>query len=703
MIKKCAGSLFFVASFAFTTSVFAFDFDVSSLDISGALQSQVSTGVAFRTEPQNAKLIGKTNLKGAENFCEGGTFGLSSAGVDCTKQAGNAAYLALPGIASVNTDNGDLNYRQGDIIASSFRYAPRLQVTHPDIGLDISAVAFYDPVNYRFSEYHPNNFEDNNGFQPRNTPRSKRAARQIGLGAKLLDAFVSTEIPLPGERRLSVKLGNQLLSLGTSTTLVLNGLNVVNPPDVNQLYRPGGDLRDVFQRVPLAVLSTNLVDSVTLLGFYQFQWRPAVVPPIGSFYSTIDYVGAGDPYLVLIFGKQREDPNNLAGPAKRTPGSAKLISNAGRTVLFEADHKPGNDGQFGFNLNYSPEWLGSTSFDLTYLNLHSSLPTVSVRAPQFGCAHDAVGPADAFQRCRGFTLNPVGGLELVPIDTAKGFVDYARNVHALGLSFSANLGAVSWTGEAVYRPNQPFQIDATDLGFAAIQAVLPANDINYGTVATIPGRRVAAPDYVETIYRKNPEVRAGQIIRGYERFQTLAYNTSFLMLLGASDNPFGADQVTALLELGGFQVFGLPPLDKLQLFEPGLQFHHSAGIDNTGAPNADQSTSSSDNRFNPSYQADGFATSFSAGYRVLTIVTYENVLPRVRMSPQFTFYHDVVGRAPQPSTEFIGGRIQASAGLSVVFRDRLSAMFRYNWYSGAGLANPLNDRDNVQVALTYDF
>lgn len=678
----------------------AFELALPILDLTGTLQSQISTGVTVRTENRSNDLIGKTNLPGQQNFCEDDLIGMGP-GVNCTKAAGNAAFLKLPGANTVNNDNGDLNYNKGDVVASSFRYAPRLQLTHPLFGIDVSAVAYYDPVNYRFTEYHPNNTQDNNGFQPRNTPRNKAAAREIGLGVQLLDAFVSAQLPLPGERQLSVKLGNQLLSLGTTTTLVLNGLNTVNPPDVNLRNVPGSDLRDVFRRVPLAVLSTNLTDSFAVLGFYQFQWRPVTIPPIGSYYSTADFLGRGDPYVELLFGKMREDPNNLAGAAGRTPGNAKLLSKAGRTLYFEPARTPGNDGQFGFNLNYVAEWLGGTSFDLTYLNLHSRVPTVNFRASQYGCASNSTNAVEATLNCQGFATTPAGK-ELLPLDTVKLFLDYPRNIHALGLSFSTNLGTVSWTGEAVYRPNQPLQIDAIDLGFAALQPTFPANDISLGVVA-IPGRRVATPDYVETVYRHNPQVQPGQVIRGYERFQTLAYNTSFLLLLGASDNPFHADQLTLLTELGAYQVFGLPSLDELQIAAPGTQFHHSAGIDSTGTPNAQQASSSPDNRLNPSYQASGFATSFSAGYRVLGALTYENVLPRVRVSPQVSFFHDVVGRSPQPTGEFVEGRIQTSLGVNAVVRERFSATLRYTWYLGAGRANLLNDRDNVQVGLSYDF
>ncbi len=697
------GMLVVLGWLALLQCALAADFSIKSLDLTGKAQAQISTGFAIRTEERNSKFIGKLNLPGQEQFCEDKPVfpPRSAPGRSCITVAGNADYLALPGFAGLNNDNGNLNYDKGDLVSSSFRFAPRLQLTHPLFGVDLSAIAFYDPVNYDFTEYHPNNFEDNNGFQPRHTKRSQEGRREIGLGLRLLDAFVSTDVPLPGDRELSIKLGNQLLSLGTSSTLVLNGLNTVNPPDANLRFVPGSDIRDVFQRVPLGVVSTSLTEAASVLAFYQFQWKPVRVPPIGSFFSVSDIIGAGDPYIMLLNGKNREDPDNLVGEQERTQGNANLLSDAGRTVFLGKPNKPRDGGEYGFNFNYLAGWLNNTGFDFTYLNLHSRLPTISFLASAEGCTNRSTNQAEALASCQGFRLVPTG-IEPLPIDTVRPFLDYARNIHSLGFSFSTNLGTVSWTGEVVYRPNQPLQVDAVDVGFAALQPTFPSNSLDFGVV-TIPGDRVAIPDYLETVYRGNSNVLPGAYVRGYERFQTLTYNTSFLFLLGASDQPFGADQMIFFVELGAYQIIGLPSLDRLQIASPGTQFHHSAGVDGTGTPTPQQTEDAPDIRLNPRFQEGGFATSLSYGYRVLSQLTYENVLPNLRMAPQFSFFHDVGGRGPQPTAEFVEGRIQATAGINAVFDNALSTTLRYSWFFGGGLRNPLADRDSVQLSLSYDF
>lgn len=685
----------------------AVDFSLSALDLRGKLQGQISAGTTMRTEARSTELIGKLNLPGQQDFCDDdpvvppAPLPGAAPGVNCTLVPGNAAFLALPGAGNSNGDNGNLNYDKGDVVNALFRFAPRLQLTHPLFGIDISAVAFYDPINYDFTEYHPNNIEDNNGFQPRHTQRSKAARKDLSLGVNLLDAFVTTDLPLPGERELSLKVGNQILSLGTTTTLVLNGLNTVNPPDPNLRFLPGSDLRDVFQRVPLAVMSTSLTDSTAVTGFYQLLWKPVTLPPIGSYYSVNDAIGAGNGYIGLLNGKPREDPGSIAGELERTPGNANLLSDASRTLFPNPTSKARHRGQYGISLNYLAEWLNNTSFDFSYLHLHSRLPTISFVASQEGCTNQSTNQAEALASCRGFSLTPLG-VEPLPVDTVKYFLDYAEDIDTFGLSFSTNLGPVAWTGEVTYRPNQPFQVDPIDVGFAALQPVFPKESINLGVVI-LPGERVAVPDFVETIYRQNPEVLPGQIIRGYERLESLSYNTSLLFLFGASENLFGADQITLLIEAGAQQVLNLPSLDLLQIATPGTEFHHSAGVDSTGTPTPTQAESDPSARLNPTYQESGYATAFSWGYRMLGQFAYENVLTDLRLAPQFSFAHDVSGRSPLPSGEFFEDRKQATLGLNALIGDSLSTTVRYSWFFDGGRRNQLHDRDNIQLNLSYDF
>src|SRR5205085_1618092 len=104
---------------------------------------------------------------------------------------------------------------------------------------------------------------------------------------------------------------------------------------------------------------------------------------------------------------------------------------------------------------YFAQQLNNTSFTLSYLNLHSRLPVLSFEASAHGCAHDATDQATAIADCQGFKTqaNNHSGGEIAPVDTVRPFFEYPENIHALGTSFSTNLGSVALTGEVVYRQN----------------------------------------------------------------------------------------------------------------------------------------------------------------------------------------------------------------------------------------------------------
>lgn len=684
----------------------ALDFTLGETGITGSLRSQISVGAAVRMQDRDPALIGKLNLPGQEQFCEDKPAS-GAPGINCLNEAGNAAYLALPGYPSANTDNGNLNYDKGDFVSAGGKIAPRLQLSWGDYGLDVTALYFYDAVNTGFREFHPNNTTDNNGFQPRFTERPAAVEEQVGTDLRLLDAYLSGTIPLSDAHPLSFKLGEQILSLGTSTTMVFNSLNAVNPPDANIRFMPAGDLREVFQRLPMAVVGVPVTESLSVEAFYAFGWKPIVVPPSGSFFAANDIFGAERPYVMLQFGKFREDPDNLMGEQERTQANVNQVSDAGRTLYFNSPREPGGGGEYGATLSWFAEALNNTSFTLSYLNLHSRFPIVSFVASQYGCAHESTDAATATADCEGFKTAVTDGREVIPLDTVRLYLDYPEDIHALGTSFSTNLGEVAWTGELVYRDNQPLQVDPTDVGFAALQPIFPDQSILIAVTptsnVTIPAREVAVPDYLSD-YR-GETIQPGQWVPGYERFKTLAWNTSLLLLRGASANPFGADQATALLELGAFQVLDMPALDELQIAAPGVFFHHSAGVDSTGNPNAQQTTfpATPSDRLNPSYQADGFATAFSWGYRILSQLSYEDVFPGVKLLPQASFFHDVDGRSPLPSGEFLERRKQATLGLAAGYHGAWNGALRYNWFFGAGQSNGLGDRDNLQLSISYDF
>jgi len=358
----------------------------------------------------------------------------------------------------------------------------------------------------------------------------------------------------------------------------------------------------------------------------------------------------------------------------------------------------------------------------------------------------------------------------IALDSPQLFFEYPEDIKLFGLSFNTTVGDYSIQGEVAYRPDAPLQIAVTDLAFAAMGPTLsrchdPAlgclgtrggNGFNedaefapqYGSsdftdangqipyrdtfnllVGHVPGSARAFPNFVIP-YRGGVvgENAPKSYIRGYEEFDTFQFNLGFTQVLGATDNPIGADQVQLVGELGAAWVPDLPSLDRLQIEAPGVFTHASAGADGSGADGSRQACSTNPSctvnydangdgdyddagdvhgdglRFNP-HQAnlDDYVDKFSWGYRLISIIKYESVLPGISLQPFIVWAHDVNGTAPGPAENFVKGRKQVLANLETRYKEALSFTLGYGWFFGGGDNNLYRDRDFTQAFVKYQF
>src|SRR5690625_2797205 len=428
----------------------AFSFDVGDTGIQGSLNTELTLGAMVRTENQNPKLIGKTNIQGQQNLCDPvyGAFG-------CADMAGNAKYIGAYGSASaINGDNGDLNYSQWNFISAAVKITPELKLHYNQFTLDVSGLYYFDAINHNFSEYHPNNFS-NHGFQPGYTPRPSGAEDELSNNFVLLKAFVDGSVPFIGQRRLHFRIGNQVLNQGRSKFLIFNSLNTINPPDANLAHLPGSEIAEVLRPVPMVVLSTDITRKLSTKVFYQFLWRHAGIPPAGSYFSSVDLLGNGGYYGMLAFGRAREDPNGIAGTngpggVSQVPGAAGTISKASRTFYRAPTNDPSDQGEWGISLSYFAQKLNYTMFSVYYRNLHSRLPFLSFISADASCGTNATSLGDMLAACPGLLSRKAKPL---PVNTIRYFADYPEDIHTFGFSFSTSLGPVAWSGELAYRPN----------------------------------------------------------------------------------------------------------------------------------------------------------------------------------------------------------------------------------------------------------
>ena len=680
--------------------------------VSADLTHLFSVGAAMRMQDRDNRIVGKTNIEGQFDLC---------AADDCVSSSGDPApnqrFVDAAGFYSVNGDNGNLNYDQYDLTGGAAKLTSDFLLDFGGFASGfVRTIAFFDRVNTDFTELHPNTT-----FQPARTQRSASAESLVGNNFDLLDAYISFYTPIPfTEQEAAFKIGKQVLNWGESTILVPNSINTVSPPDLTRLRLPGSDLKEVFKPVPLAVTSFNLTDNLSFEGFYQWKWEPAVVDPVGTYFSSSDIAGGGE-YAMLSFGKAPEDPDMLSTPA----GLTGLLSSASRSLPVRATRNAKDGGEYGLSFRlFMPDFMNGTELAFYHVNYHSRFPVASFLAAEASSCRDDVsaiplpplpipGLDPAVLACTGLADDPAGALtalagfaagmpasfpgEALPVDTAAVFLEYPEDVRLYGVSFNNTIGDIGLQGEIAFRDNLPVQVHQADLVFAALQQAFPDEDIDLLGLATIPGNRNAVPDFVETRYRGN-SVQPGDYIAGFERMKVAQFNLGGTMTFGAGSNPLGANQILMIFELGYVHVLDMPGLDEIQFNGPGTDTHYSPGADGTGSDGVADAR-----RQNPTRQTSGFVTENSWGYRLLAFIDYQNVIGGIAVQPLIGIFHDVDGYSPGPGGLFVEGNKQFIGGLRFDYLSRYGADLRYTWYTGGGEHNQLRDRDFLQLSFNLFF
>ncbi|WP_420428392.1 DUF1302 domain-containing protein [Algiphilus sp.] len=724
-----------------TTQGQAADFRLGEVDI--RINQRAAVGASWRLEDRNNALLAKLNVPGQERLCVED---------DCMSLMGDPApnqrLVDARGGYNVNGDDGNLNYAQGDIVYATAQYQPEISVFWGELSAKFTGLAYYDPFNSDFLT-----FNENTLFQPERVPRRPDLEADLGRQARLLEAFVSA--PVPGfDGRLRLSVGQQILRWGESTFLVFSSLNQINPLSARLLRQPGARLKNAFLPVGMIIADYEFSANVSVNAFYQYDWAPTEPDVAGSFLSTADIGAAGDgpTNLTIGIGQFPEDPNRQFQPS----GLSSLLSSATRTayLLDERFGEPRDEGQFGLRLNYYAEWLnGGSELSFYGMNYHSRLPYLSVFAAERSCLRDreqiaagdlgavlpllldalpdlggALDPvtqqtafAQALLACGGFAgdaniINdtvldtiaaqipgvPEVGQEALPVDTIRPFLDYPEDIQLYGFSGTTNIGAWSFAGEIAYSPNQPVQVATRDVLFASLQPAFPDEDVGIPTGAesifTVPGARSAAPDFLQTRFRRDP-VSAGERVTGYERLSIGQASFTAIRALSAS-NWIGADQILVAVEVGATQIFDLPALERLQIEGSGAtNTHFSPGADGSGSGGEPDTR-----RVNPE-QADPdiFADDFAWGYRILLLPTYHNAVFGMTVIPRALFEHDVQGTSAFPIQNFVEGQIKLTAGFQMRLTRNLTTTVDYTMFTGAGDRNLRSDRDHITASLAYAF
>ena len=316
---------------------------------------------------------------------------------------------ANPDFNFLNGDDGNLNFRKGDLTSAALKGTHELGLKTTDGWRALLRGSWV---------------LDSAAGDTRRTPLSNDAKEIATRNLTLLDAWVSKDFRLFDGRTTTVRLGNQVLSWGEDI-FIIGGINQINAFDLRKLHTPGTQVKEILRPAPMLSLNTGISDTMSAEGYYQWHWNAFRFDPVGTFFSGADVVGAGQRAAYI--------PSSLLGAPPGTFGDNGSAIQDGVNVLpFEETRRPPKGRQYGVALRFKPRGL-DTEFALYAERYHDKLPFTTL----------FTDPAYA-----AFNVASIGY-----------YNEYGRDKNLFGGSFNTKVGPVAVGGELSYRPRDSVAID----------------------------------------------------------------------------------------------------------------------------------------------------------------------------------------------------------------------------------------------------
>jgi hypothetical protein len=623
----------------------AFEYQVGDYQIS--LDTTLSSSVGFRTSPVDEDFIGDAN---------GGKFPVA------------------------NADNGDLNFKPGNVVEATQRITTELQIKQDNYGVFVRATGFWDPVY-------------DTDIDSREFPLARAAVRDIGADLRLLDAYFFASPEIFGHD-VDVRIGNQALNWGESTFIQF-GINGITPLDVTALRTPGAELRTAFLPIPAVDLKTEIVPNLTVEGFWQPYWTRTRLEPVGSFFGTGDGVYDGGTYNNLFsLYADNADCTYAASLAQNNPFGGCLP----RSV----DRHPTGVGEGGVAFRVNVPSLNDAELGLYFENYDSRTPFVSFRTGDAnvngGGGALGVLPSPLTSFLFGVPPHPSPYYDKTYTSTTSYFDDYPSDIKLVGFSynFSAPYG-VAIQGEVSERIGQPVQLAGADLALAvnapAICLAAPVSPL----LAAACGAAKADPVIIQTGGVKG----FNQDIQGWVRRDVTQWQTTATKLFAAEPELY-INSIALVGEIGFDYVgsFGHQPglYNAPYSTDTNSAFTTAGTVDTVPIPGQPGTGVLS---------TKGFATQFSGAYTVAAIIDMPNVLPYgIGMKPTLSLQHDFVGTSPVGVNVFVANTAAASVGVTFSYLQAWNLGVQYTnhfpVFAGSKFYGEV-DRDFVSATLSYEF
>ena len=232
-------------------------------------------------------------------------------------------------ISNPNIDDGNRNFKQGSLIANRVDGLTDFNLLYGSFGVSVSADGWYDQV-YNKSTYNNSPATSNNVSVPYNQ-FPPGTVGLLGHHVDLLNAFVRDKFDV-GSVPVTVRVGQHALIWGESLYFPDNGIayGMAAIDGVKAATVPNTQAQQLFLPVPQVSTAIVLPDGISLEAYYQVEWRSLRLPPVGSYFSPVDFVGLGSESIITPRGRlthgvdQTPNTGQFGGAFKWRPQNADV-------------------------------------------------------------------------------------------------------------------------------------------------------------------------------------------------------------------------------------------------------------------------------------------------------------------------------------------------------------------------------------------
>ncbi|MFT4653489.1 MAG: hypothetical protein ACJA0G_002196 [Kangiellaceae bacterium] len=663
---------------ATSTSVYAADWNFGDLEVN--LDSNFTLATSIRVEDRDFDLIGNSNHP---------QFDWSGYNAATNVIYPSADVWALSdGGYSANGDLGNLSFDPGKAFSTQIVGLHELDVSYGDYGFFARGFYFYD---FALSD---SDRDWSNPITGTNVDpcRDASASDELCKDMRMLDFFAYADF-YAGDTPISIRVGDQVVSWGEST-FIQHGINTTNPVDVTRARAPGSELKEVFIPVGMVYVSAGISDTISIAGYYQYEYERSLLPVAGSYFAGNDFAGEGGSFnnVQLGFtGNPDIDADTLIsqlnglGTALATGGISQ--AQAGQAYLAyptkvavrarsDAAHDEASDsGQYGLKLSWFASELNETEFGFYHINYHSQRPLVSGITSDF--TQESIG--------RDLTMLASTTISRDNIQDLNAFSEvrfaYPEDIKLYGISFNTTVGETALAGEFAYRQDEPLQIDDVELLYTA----MPEQLANAGLRPDLAG--------ISQLNNIGRNVGPGETAEGFLLSDTWQVQMTASHVFGPR---LGADNLILLGEAGYVRIQDFPDPSVIRLNSPGTS--RTPSLEPLGTNNREGLHVGLSN----GPETNPFSTQGAWGYRLLAVADFNNVLAGMNLRARATFSHDVNGTTPDPLFLFLEDRKSANLGFTFDYLSKWSFSASYSaFWGGVGTTNALSDRDFASFNIKY--